>query len=148
MFNKIRLMCRYYSEILQWPLRRFWRWGMLLQSGEYRNAIDVNIETDSFEFSGELQFVRLNFTDHEALQIWKKAYVANMHQCDFIQVGKKGIWHNADGKVPMDDTVLRIGPDFMTVVGYANGQVLAKTVHGNYLNKVLDSFGLPNFEIA
>ena len=39
MFNKNRLMCRYYSTLLQWPLRRFWRWGVVLQPGEYRDTL-------------------------------------------------------------------------------------------------------------
>ncbi len=148
MFNKNRLMCRYYSTLLQWPLRRFWRWGVVLQPGEYRDTLDMKIETNPNESLSELQYVKLKFTEQEALQIWKKAFVAMMQQCDFVQIGKKGIWYDADEPVPMDDTVLRIGPDFMIVVAYADGQIDAKTKKETYLDTVFDHFGLPNFTIA
>ncbi|WP_336107932.1 hypothetical protein [Thalassospira sp. CH_XMU1420-2] len=147
MLSKLRLMFRYYSEMLQWPFRRFWRWGMFLQPGEYREIIDLNIETDAYEFDGELQFVRLNFTDREVLEIWKKAYLAKKHKVDFIQIGKKGVWYGANGMVPVDDTVLRIGPDFMTVVAFAANCVEAQTEKQNYLHKVFDHFGLPTFQL-
>lgn len=143
----IRLVCRYYSALLLWPLRHFWRWSLLLKPGEFRDTLQLKIATDPDASSNAARAVKLKLTDQDALQIWKHAYVATKDNCDFIQVGKKAYWQNSDDQpILIDDTVLRIGRDYMIIVGYVDGEVWAKSVRESYLDLLFDHFGLPNFQ--
>ncbi|MFX4226374.1 MAG: hypothetical protein ACFHHU_00360 [Porticoccaceae bacterium] len=148
MMSKIRLMICYYLAVFQWPFRSYWRWGMFIKAGEYRDSIELSVEVDANTSTWAVVNVNLQLTAAEVFQIFRCAYLSTSLNSDFVQIGKKVHWQGANEPVEMDKSVLRVGPDFLTLIGYANGEIQAMSADKDLLLKVFDHFGLPMLKTA